>query len=102
SFDRLRANGSHTAIVKNFPFVLSLSKHERHSPTTSHLGKLYLMSLLIAGIGGDIRGGVTGRGRYAFWSCGYFFFGIRLVRRRVSCRVPVQVSNLRKDGSWDM
>jgi hypothetical protein len=39
-FDRLRANGSSTEIVKDFPFVLSLSKHERRSPATSHLGKL--------------------------------------------------------------
>ncbi len=40
-FDRLRANGSGTEIVKDFPFVLSLSKHERRLPATSHLGKLY-------------------------------------------------------------
>ena len=40
-FDRLRENGSGAEIVKDFPFVLSLSKHERRSPSTSHLGKLY-------------------------------------------------------------
>jgi len=40
-FDRLRANGSRTALVRDFPFVLSLSKHERRSSGTSHLGKLY-------------------------------------------------------------
>ena len=43
-FDRLRANGSGTEIGKDFPFVLSLSKHERRSPATSHLGKLYMHS----------------------------------------------------------
>jgi hypothetical protein len=39
-FDRLRANGFDAEIVKGFPFVLSLSKHERRSLPTSHLGKL--------------------------------------------------------------
>ena len=28
-FDRLRANGFDSEIIKDFPFVLSLSKHER-------------------------------------------------------------------------
>jgi len=42
-FDRLKVNGSGAEIVKDFPFVLSLSKHERRSPTTSHLGKLYYL-----------------------------------------------------------
>jgi hypothetical protein len=41
-FDRLRANGSGTEIVTDFPFVLSLSKHERCLPSTFHLGKLYM------------------------------------------------------------
>src|SRR5262245_7883676 len=39
-FDRLRANGSSAEVVTNFPFVLSLSKHERHSSSPSQLGKL--------------------------------------------------------------
>jgi hypothetical protein len=39
-FDRLRANGFGAKIVKDFPFVLSWSKHERRSLPTSHLGKL--------------------------------------------------------------
>jgi hypothetical protein len=41
-FDRLRANGAEAEIVRASPFVLSLSKHERHSFSTSHLGKLYV------------------------------------------------------------
>lgn len=36
-FNRFRANGSPTEIVKDFPFVLNLSKHEGYSPVTSHL-----------------------------------------------------------------
>ncbi len=40
-FDRLRANEAGAEIIADYPFVLSLSKHERRSPTTSHLGKLY-------------------------------------------------------------
>jgi len=41
-FDRLRVNGVSTEIVEDFPFVLSLSKHERGLSTTSHSGKLYV------------------------------------------------------------
>ena len=49
-FDRLRTNGSGAKSGKDFPFVLSpstllrtgLSKHERRSLPTSHLGKLPL------------------------------------------------------------
>ena len=40
-FDRLRANGFDSESMKDFPFVLSLSKHERRLSGTSHLGKLY-------------------------------------------------------------
>ena len=40
-FDRLRANGGNPKIVEDFPFVLSLSKHERHLLGTFHLGNLY-------------------------------------------------------------
>ncbi len=43
-FDRLRANGFDSEIIKDFPFVLSLSKHERRLFGTSHLGKLYMCS----------------------------------------------------------
>ena len=46
-FDRLRANGFSIEIVKDVPFMLSLSKHERHSFGTSHLGKLYLAEHLL-------------------------------------------------------
>jgi hypothetical protein len=49
-FDRLRANGSGAEIAKDFPFVLSLSKHERRSPTTSHLGKLYAQHSCAVGL----------------------------------------------------
>jgi hypothetical protein len=40
-FDRLRANGPCAEIVRGFPFVLNLSKHERRLSSTFHLGKLY-------------------------------------------------------------
>jgi len=35
-------NGSDVEIVEVFPFVLSLSKHERYSLGTFHLGNLYI------------------------------------------------------------
>ena len=44
---RLRANGFYTEIIEDFPFVLSLSKHERRLPATYHLGKLYQCSELL-------------------------------------------------------
>src|SRR6266852_1231404 len=43
-FDRLRANGFDSESMKDLPFVLSLSKHERRLSGTSHLGKLYVVS----------------------------------------------------------
>jgi hypothetical protein len=44
-FDRLRASGTGLEIVGDSPFMLSLSNHERRLHGTSHLGKLYYVSV---------------------------------------------------------
>ena len=53
-FDRLRVNGCSIEIASDFPFVLSLSKHERRSSGTFHLGKLYVKRK--RGEGGAFKG----------------------------------------------